>query len=152
MPPKHLSIVIPVYNEGQIIRRVINSIPLRIKGIRKVTIIAVDDDSTDNSFKEISKTKAILLHHPINMGAGSATITGLKAAQKLDSDVVVTLDGDGQHDPSEIEKLISPILKDKADIVIGTRLKKLGQMPFIKKIGNWGLNIITYAIDRKAHV
>lgn len=148
MSLKHLSIVIPVYNEGQIIKRVINSIPLKIKGVKKISIIAVDDASTDNSKSEILKTKAILLQHPINMGAGSATITGIKAAQKLDSDVVVTLDGDGQHDPAEIEKLISPILRHQTDIVIGTRLKKLGRMPFARKIGNWGLNIITYAISR----
>jgi len=147
-PRKHLSIVIPVYNEGQIIKRVINSIPRRIKGVNSISVIAVDDGSTDNSEEQISRTRAILLRHPINMGAGSATITGLKATQRINSDIIVTLDGDGQHDPSEIEKLIAPILQERADIVIGTRLKKTGNMPTIKKIGNWGLNLITFAVSR----
>lgn len=148
MPAKHLSIVIPVFNEGKVIKRIIDAIPRHIKDVRKVSIIAVDDGSSDNSSTEILKTRAIHLSHPVNMGAGSATVTGLQAAQKLDADMVVTLDGDGQHDARDIEKVIRPLIENDADLVIGTRLSKPTGMPLIKKIGNWGLNIITYSLSR----
>ncbi|MCX6809778.1 MAG: glycosyltransferase family 2 protein [Candidatus Berkelbacteria bacterium] len=144
----HLAIVIPVYNEGPVIRSVINSLPKQISGVDKITVLAVNDGSTDNSAKEIKKTKAVLVSHPINLGAGSATVTGLKGAEKIKADIAVTIDGDGQHDPKDIAKIIKPILQNKADIVIGTRLKKSKGMPNIKKVGNWGLNIITYALSR----
>ncbi len=144
----HLSIIIPVYNEGTVIRKVINGLPNKIKGIDKITVLAVNDGSTDNSAEEIKKTSAILISHPLNMGAGSATVTGISAAKILKADVAVTIDGDGQHHPSDIAKVIQPILQHKADIVIGTRLKKSKGMPSIKKFGNWGLNIITFALSR----
>lgn len=147
-PDTHLAIIVPVYNEGAVIKRVIDSLPNKIKGIDKITILAVDDGSTDNSVQEINRTKAILLSHPLNMGVGSATATGLEGAKLIDADVAVTIDGDGQHDPDDISRVVRPILTGKADIVIGTRLKKSKGMPNIKKIGNWGLNFITYALSR----
>lgn len=143
----HLCIVIPVYNEGTVIRSVINGLPKKIGGIDKISILAINDGSTDNSAEEIKKTKAVLLSHPLNMGAGSATVTGMEASKQLGCDLVVTIDGDGQHDPGDITKVIRPILANKADVVIGTRLKRSKGMPRVKKIGNWGLNFITFALS-----
>ena len=59
------------------------------------------------------------------------------------------MDGDGQHDPKDIEKVIEPILRKKADVVIGTRLKNSKGMPFYRKIGNIGLNIVTLTLSGK---
>lgn len=143
----HLAIIIPVYNEGTIIKKVIGSLPKKIEGVDKITVLVVDDGSTDNSSKQIKKTKAVLLSHLFNLGVGSATVTGLKGAEKIEADIAVTIDGDGQHDPDDIVKIIQPILQNRADIVIGTRLKKSKGMPNIKKIGNWGLNAITFALS-----
>jgi len=143
----HLVIVIPVYNEGTVIKKVIDGLPKKIKGVDKITVLAINDGSTDNSAEEIGKTSAILVSHPLNMGAGSATVTGISAAKILEADIAVTIDGDGQHHPSDISKVIQPVLQRKADIVIGTRLKKSKGMPSVKKIGNWGLNVITFALS-----
>ncbi len=143
-----LAIVIPVFNEGVVIRELIESLPKKIDGIDKIVVIAVNDGSTDNSSDEIRKTKALLVEHPINMGAGAATVTGLEAASKIGADLAITLDGDGQHDPKDIQKLVKPILQNRADLVIGVRSQKSSQMPAIKKIGNAGLNLITYALSR----
>ncbi len=143
-----LAIVIPVYNEEKIIKSVIDSLPKEIKGVDKIVVLAVNDGSTDNSSKEIAKTGAKLINHPINLGAGAATVTGLEAAKKINADLAVTIDGDGQHDSADIKRLIKPVLADKADLVIGTRLKQAKGMPIIKQIGNWGLNVITYALSR----
>lgn len=144
-----LAIVIPVFNEEKVIRGVINSIPKKIKGIGKVVIIAVNDGSTDNSEKEIRETKAILLNHGANMGAGAATVTGLEGAKILKADIALTLDGDGQHDPRDIEKVIVPLIKKKADLVVGTRLKNPAGMPLYKRIGNIGLNTATFLLSGK---
>lgn len=143
MPLKHLAIVIPVYNEGQVIRAVIDSIPRKIAGISKITTLAVNDGSTDNSVDEIKKTRAILLDLPVNLGYGGANITGLEATRILKADIIVTFDGDGQHDPKEIEKIIKPIVTGTADFVIGVRKLNFRKMPQIKRIGNWGISFIT---------
>lgn len=145
----HIAIVIPVYNEGAVIRDVINSIPNKIDGISRITILAIDDGSTDDSAEQIKKTNAILIEHPWNMGAGSATITGLEAAQKIGTNIALTFDGDGQHSPEDIPAIIKPILDKKADLVIGTRLINHKGMPWYKKIGNFGLNLITFSLSGK---
>ncbi len=141
-----LAIVIPVFNESKVIKTVINSLPRRLKGIDKISIIAVNDGSTDSSQKEILKTDAVLLNHPINLGTGSATITGFEMAKKLSTDIAVSIDGDGQHDPKDIEKVIEPILEQKADLVIGSRLIKSEGMPKLKKAGNFIFNFITFIL------
>lgn len=144
-----LAIVIPVYNEEKVIRGVINAIPKKIKGIDKIEIIAVNDGSTDKTNEQVGKTRAHLISHPINLGAGATTATGLEASRILRSDIVLTMDGDGQHDPKDIERIIRPILQKKADVVIGTRLKNSKGMPFYRKVGNIGLNIITLMLSGK---
>jgi len=140
----HLAIVIPVYNEGPVIKKVIDGLPKKIKDVDKTTVLAVNDGSTDSSVAQIKKTKAVLISLPINMGVGAATATGFEAARILDADIAVTMDGDGQHDPKDIQKIIAPILKNKADLVIGTRLVNSKGMPFYKKFGNNILNFFTY--------
>jgi len=143
----HLAIIIPVYNEGTVIKKVINGLPKKIKGVDKITVLAVNDGSTDNSVAEIKKTKATLISLPLNLGYGGANITGLEATKILHADIVVTFDGDGQHDPGEIEKIVQPILEDKADFVIGVRNIDVKRMPRIKQIGNWGISFITSALS-----
>ncbi len=145
----HLAIIIPVYNEGKVIKQVIESLPKKIEGINKISILAINDGSTDNSELEIKNTRAMCFNLPINLGPGSATLTGLKLAKDLSVTAAVTFDGDGQHSPSDIAKLIKPIIDQKADLVIGSRMLNHKGMPIIKKIGNFGLNFITYALSRK---
>lgn len=139
-----LAIVIPAYNEEKTIRKVIGALPRKIKGVEKISVIVVNDGSTDLTSVEISKTRAIQVSHPVNMGAGAATATGLEATKIIGANVAVTFDGDGQHDPKDIERVIAPILGNKADLVIGTRLVNPAGMPWYKQIGNRGLNFFTY--------
>lgn len=145
----HLAIVIPVYNEGAVIKKVIDSLPKKIKGVNKITVLAVNDGSTDNSAEEINKTRAYLINLLVNSGAGSATATGLEGAMQIGADAAVTFDGDGQHSPQDIEKVLRPILNGEADLVVGTRLLNPKGMPWYKKIGNKGLNLITFALSGK---
>lgn len=144
-----LAIVIPVYNEESVIKSVILGLPKKIKGVRKIAVIAVNDGSNDSSSEQIRKTKAILVSHPFNMGYGSATVTGFEAAKMIGADIVVTFDGDGQHSPRDIAKMVKPIIQGQADLVLGVR--KLGhkEMPLHKKIGIIGLGVITYCLSGK---
>lgn len=131
-------IVIPAFNEGKIIQEVIRD----IQKAGYENIVMVDDGSADDTF---SKAQEILgnnvFRHRLNRGKGAATKTSIEAAKILGADIIVTLDGDGQHDPSDIKKLTEPIEFDNFDVVLGTRLLNPEGMPKHKilanKIGNF---------------
>lgn len=133
-------IVLPAYNEGQVIKEVIKSI--KTEGYSN--IIVVDDGSTDNTYTESLSTGAITIKHTINRGKGAATQTGLDAAKLLSADVTVTMDSDGQHNPKDIAKLIKPILENKADVVLGSRMLGEKGMPFSRILMNKIGNGVTY--------
>lgn len=136
-------IVIPAYNESQVIRDVIHE----IHGAGDFSIIVVDDGSKDTTWETAAACKGVLpLRHKINRGKGAATKTGILAANRLGADIVVTMDGDGQHDPSDIRGLIQPILDGTYDVVLGTRPKKSGEMPFLKILANKIGNAITWLL------
>lgn len=133
-------IVIPVYNESLVIKEVISEV---LKAGYE-NIIVVDDGSSDSTFLEASSiSNIIVLRHKINRGKGAAIKTGIVAACLCDPDIVVTIDGDGQHDPNDIEKLIQPIKEDGCDVVLGTRMTNSDGMPIIKVIANKIGNICT---------
>jgi UDP-N-acetylglucosamine---dolichyl-phosphate N-acetylglucosaminyltransferase len=135
-------IVMPAYNEEKVIAKTIRSLHEN----NYYNIIVVDDGSSDNTSAIAENENAIVLRHAVNRGLGGALGTGLKAAILEGAQIIVTFDSDGQHDPLDIEKMIEPILQDKADAVIGSRLINPKGMPFIRRVGNWGFNFITYLL------
>jgi len=141
-----LTIIIPAYNEEKTITEVIKGVPKKIKGVSVIDVIVVDDGSIDETVKVAKKTGATVLSHAINQGVGAATITGLEAAKKIDADMVITLDADGQHDPKEISKIIDLIISKKFDVVLGTRIMSRKEMPLIKIVGNYIMNWLTYVL------
>jgi len=116
-----LSIVIPVFNEKNTIREVLN----RIEAVRlplDKEIILVDDYSTDgtrDTLKSLSIDKYKIIYHEKNQGKGAAVRTGFKEAS---GEIIIIQDADLEYDPKEYEKLINPILEGKADAVYGSRL------------------------------
>jgi UDP-N-acetylglucosamine---dolichyl-phosphate N-acetylglucosaminyltransferase len=108
-------------------------------------IIVVDDGSKDDTFQQAKGCdEVVVLRHRINRGKGAATKTGIVAANRLGADIVVTLDGDGQHDPTDIQALVEPIIAGECDVVLGTRPKKRGEMPLVKIIANRIGNLVTW--------
>lgn len=137
---RKISVVVPAYNEERVIQDVISEI--REYGYEN--IIVVDDGSADQTQKKASEMDIISLRHKINRGKGAATKTGVEAAKLLEADIIVTMDGDGQHDPSDIEKLISPIIEYDYDVVLGSRLMNPKGMPWYKILHNKIGNAITW--------
>jgi len=128
-----LAVIIPAYNEA-------GRVASTIAGIRKFTdadIIVISDGSTDDTIVEARQAGALVIELPFNLGYGAALQTGFKYALKMGYRFAVQMDADGQHDPSAIQSLIEPVLKDEVDITIGSRFLRGGnyKAPFIRGIG-----------------
>lgn len=134
-------IVIPTYNEDAVIQDVIREI--QATGYRNIVI--VDDGSADStSEKARAMPGVVVLRHRLNRGKGAATKTGIEAAKILGAEIIVTMDGDGQHNPKDIAELIKPIQDNRSDVVLGTRLKDPRGMPRHKVLANWIGNAVTW--------
>lgn len=148
---KHrILVVIPAYNAEPHIRRVVNELPKTITVDRKVfqlDVVVIDDGSGDNTYEEALKTRATVLQHVMNCGAGAATRTGLRYAMKYGEDVsyVATIDSDGQHEADDIKTLLHSALLTNADMVVGNRLHagNSDSMPLHRSFGNKGLSLIS---------
>jgi glycosyltransferase involved in cell wall biosynthesis len=135
---KKLIVTIPAYNEEASIAEVIKSIPRKIEGIDKVEVMVLSDGSTDKTMKVARKAGADhVLENPHNMGLAKTFSNLMQYAYEAGADYVVNTDADNQYDQSEIPKLVKPLTKDGADMVLGNRqVSTLGHMPLSKKIGN----------------
>lgn len=139
-------IIVPAYNEQQAIGSVLDDLKAaKIEGIEK-EIVVVDDGSSDNTKGEAEKRGVTVLTHIVNRGLGGALGTGLIYARLTDADFVVTFDADGQHQSEDIKKVIVPLIKHKADVVIGSRMLTKGGMSIDRKIINLAANIINYLL------
>lgn len=133
-------VIIPAYNEEKSLGAVI--LDLRSHGY--LDLVVIDDGSDDNT-KEVAGTlKVPVLRHVINRGLGAALGTGFEYAKIQRADIVVTFDSDGQHKAEDINGLLEPITKHKADMVIGSRMLNSEGMPIDRKVINYLANIITY--------
>jgi glycosyltransferase involved in cell wall biosynthesis len=112
-------IIIPAYNEKENIRNVI----LSLKEKRPdVDCVVINDASTDSTQKEAESTgQAYVIQLPANLGIGGAVQTGFKFAVENNYDYAVQFDGDGQHLPEELEKILSPVMQGECDACIGSR-------------------------------
>lgn len=133
-------IVIPAYNE----EKIIPSVLAEINRAGYQNIIVVDDGSRDQTAKEAERAGARVFRHRLNRGKGAATKTGIEAAKLLGADIVVTMDGDGQHNPQDISLLIKPIQQGRSDVVLGSRLKNAAGMPWYKILHNKIANLVTW--------
>jgi glycosyltransferase involved in cell wall biosynthesis len=135
-------IVIPVYNEEPVICDTIEE----IQEAGYQNIIVVDDGSSDNSYYKFSQMKVVALSLFLNRGKGAAVKTGMEAAKILGADIVVTIDGDGQHNPLDIKDMVRNIADNGYDVVLGTRLINPKGMPWYKIIANHVGNFFTWLI------
>jgi glycosyltransferase involved in cell wall biosynthesis len=126
--------IIPAYNESASIGKIVSETSKHVS-----SVIVVDDGSSDNTAEVAASMNARVVRNTYNNGKGAAIKRGLIECLKHNPDIVITLDGDGQHDPAEIPKLLEPIENEEADIVIGSRYGKTTYMsleiPRYRRIG-----------------
>jgi glycosyltransferase involved in cell wall biosynthesis len=130
---------IPAYNEERTIARVV----IQAKK-HSDSVMVCDDGSTDATGEIARELGAIVIRHERNTGKGEALRSLFFEARSTGADVLVTLDADGQHDPSEIPVVAGPVLSGKADVVIGSRMAGgASQIPPMRRAGNRALNQMT---------
>lgn len=125
-------VVIPAFNEAQVIRNTIR--PLLECGYR---VVVVDDCSTDSTWSELNGLPVIRLRHPINLGQGAALETGMEFCRRSGAGYVIHFDADGQHDWREIPSLLEPLRQGQADVVFGSRFleaEHIRSIPLSKRL------------------
>lgn len=147
---KSVCVIIPAYNEERSIGSVLSSIPSYVD-----RIIVIDDGSIDQTAKIAKEAGAVVVSHAGNKGLGIAFKTGIQEALRTQSDIIVNIDADGQFNPSDIDKIIKPIVDGNAGFVTASRFVNPGfypEMPKIKFYGNLLMSkIISNIIGRKFH-
>jgi hypothetical protein len=116
-----IAVVVPAFNEAESVGDVVRGIPPEVYG-EPTAVLVVDDGSRDDTSEEAAKAGAVVARHVINRGGGAALRTGYRLMAESGSLVVVTLDADGQHLPSEMERLVKPVLDDEVDVAHGSRV------------------------------
>jgi glycosyltransferase involved in cell wall biosynthesis len=131
---------IPTYNEELHIESLIKSAQNHVD-----SVVVCDDGSTDGTADIAKKAGAVVISHKTNMGYGAAIISLFEYARSHNAEIMVTLDGDGQHDPNQIPLLVNTITQHNVDVVIGSRF--LNQNTEAPGYRQRGIKIITSAAN-----
>jgi len=141
-PPADICAIIPCYNEAHTIARIVRSVQLHVGHV-----FVVDDCSSDNTAEHAREAGATVIRHPRNMGKGVALKSGFAAAGHFRA--ALTLDGDGQHDSTEIPLFLDAFELGSCDIVLGNRMNDTRTMPFLRRYTN---RFTSWAISRMVGV
>ncbi len=127
-------VIIPAYNEGLRIAQVVAAVSSLALGH---DILVINDGSRDDTADVAASSGATVISHAINMGYGVAIQSGYKYAREKGYDFLAQIDGDGQHDPAFIPKLLDPVMNNQADVVVGSRFREAGSYrpPFSRRLG-----------------
>ena len=147
LPP--ILVVIPAYNEADNLEIVLETMPGEVLG-RELKTLVIDDGSQDNTLEIARRGGVLAVKNPINRGGGAALRMGFDIARQYGVDIVVTMDADGQHLPSEIPDLVAPVLNDEVDFVIGSRI--LGNREKDSLIRYMGIHVFNTLIRLLTHV
>ena len=143
MKKEKLAIVIPAYNEEETIGQTLDDVKKSFKGAE---IFVINDGSKDKTREIALKHRVHVLTHIQNRGLGATLATGLLAATNHGADYIVTFDADLQHISADVNRMLAPLKKGKADVTIGSRFLRtedLEMMPRITLLGNRALTLIT---------
>jgi len=136
--------IVPAYEEEGIIAAVVAEIRSFDPAL---DIVVVDDGSVDGTAAAAASAGAAVVRLPFNLGIGGAVQTGFKYALEHGYGIAVRLDGDGQHDPTELPKLLEPLARDEADVVIGSRFAggdREYRPPFARRAGiRWFAKLVS---------
>lgn len=99
-------------------------------------VVVIDDGSTDATARAAEDAGAVVLRNPANQGKGKAFQQGIAHALSIHADVILTLDGDGQHDPSDLKRFLETHVQTGIPVLIGNRLWRSGGMPLRRRVVN----------------
>jgi len=136
-------ILIPAYNAEKMIGPVLE----KVRSLGLDTIV-VNDGSMDHTEETAKAYGAHLLKHPRNLGKGAALRTGFQYILEKDYRVIITLDADGQHDPSEVPFLLEVFQKVQPDLLIGSRAGEFNRMTWLRRFWN---RLGVKAVSRLCH-
>jgi hypothetical protein len=143
-----VAILVPAYNEAENIDQVLDLMPSEVCGI-ETAVLVVDDGSRDGTGDVAAKHGAIVARHVINRGGGAALRTGYRLMVDSGAEIVVTLDADGQHLPSEMERLVKPVFDREVDVTHGSRvLGEADDNHFARELGIVFFNRLVSFITR----
>jgi glycosyltransferase involved in cell wall biosynthesis len=131
-----LAVVIAAYNEEPTVASVVAEVPSEAAGLQTEVIVVVDG-AKDATAAEASRAGALVCDVPVNRGQGAALRLGYWLARARGAQVIATIDADGQYEPTEIGRVVEPILKGDADFVSGSR--RLGAELTTDKMRHWGV-------------
>lgn len=140
MLEKYTYIVIPAKDESTRIGHVLHA----LNELDFMNVVVVDDGSTDNTANLARSYGAHVISHPINMGPGAATQTGISYALEQGAEYIATLDADTQHFPEDLKPLIEGIIKHNAEVVIGSRFLRENDIPLTRIFYNKIANVVCY--------
>jgi len=138
-------VAIPCFNE----ERFIGSVVLKAREYAD-QVMVIDDGSSDRTAWVAEQAGATVIRHEFNQGKAAAVNTALEYARNSDCNILVLLDGDGQHEPADIPSLLKPITEGEADIVVGSRF--LGVKSHIPRMRALGQRVLTFATNVGADV
>lgn len=143
MRKEKILVIIPAYNEEGAVEKVILSIKQHLP---QVVILVVNDGSTDRTAEKSEATGARVLTLPFNLGIGGAMQAGYKYALQHRYDIAIQVDGDGQHDPREIPKLLRALEGNHVNLVIGSRF--IGESEFkSSRMRRLGISILSFVLS-----
>jgi glycosyltransferase involved in cell wall biosynthesis len=125
------TLVIPAFNEAETIAAVVDQAKPLVD-----QVIVVDDGSDDDTIQRLQDSDTLLIRHEVNQGKAAALESGISEAISQGSEYIITLDGDGQHDPKEIPKLLESAENHPTTIVIAARLKQSHTAPKLRRFAN----------------
>ena len=143
----HLVVSLPALNEAATVGDTIRRIPHDLPGIGRLTVLVVDDGSTDATVAEARAAGALVISHGRRHGVGAAFQTGLAKSIELGADLLVTIDADGQFDPATIPQLIAPVLAGAADFTTASRFADPALVPEMPAVKRWGNHVMSYLIS-----
>jgi len=136
--------IIPAYSEEQFIAEVVHQVLQYVK-----TVLVIDDGSPDRTASNAEAAGAIVVRHSTNLGKGAALKTGLSYGAAGDARFFLFLDGDGQHDPSDIPTFFGAINDSGADLIVGNRMHNPEAMPLIRR---WTNHFMSWHIGKMCKV
>ncbi|HEX4731416.1 MAG TPA: glycosyltransferase family 2 protein [Solirubrobacterales bacterium] len=143
-----IAILIPAYNEAENIGVVLDQMPKEVCGVA-TEVLVVDDGSRDGTGDVAAEHGALVARHVTNRGGGAALRTGYRLMVESGAVIVVTLDADGQHLPSEMPRLVEPVLSGEVDVAHGSRvLGHADRNHFARELGIVFFNRVVSFITR----